>query len=141
TLSKIGLASLRVGYLVVDSALIREVDKVRLPFNLNALSQAVAAAALRGSQLRGPVKAIISERERPYEALSNIPGARPYPSEANFIFFKVHDADAVYQKLLRYGVLIRNMNTAVRGALRVTVGAPEENDLFIGALKKTLGVK
>ncbi|HKN18872.1 MAG TPA: histidinol-phosphate transaminase [Dissulfurispiraceae bacterium] len=141
TLSKIGLASLRVGYLVADSALIREVDKVRLPFNLNALSQAVAAAALRGSQLRGPVKAIISERERLYEALSNIPGARPYPSEANFIFFKVHDADAVYQKLLRYGVLIRNMNTAVRGALRVTVGAPEENDLFIGALKKTLGVK
>ncbi|HXW69110.1 MAG TPA: aminotransferase class I/II-fold pyridoxal phosphate-dependent enzyme, partial [Dissulfurispiraceae bacterium] len=80
TLSKIGLASLRVGYLVADRALIREVDKVRLPFNLNALSQAVAAAALRGSLLSGPVKAIISERERLYEALSNIPGARPYPS-------------------------------------------------------------
>jgi histidinol-phosphate aminotransferase len=141
TLSKIGLASLRVGYLVADSALIREVDKVRLPFNLNALSQALAEAALRGSSLRGPVRAIISERERLYEALLNIPGARPYPSEANFIFFKVHDADAVYQKLLRRGVLVRNMNTAVRGALRVTVGAPEENDLFIDALKKTMGVK
>jgi histidinol-phosphate aminotransferase len=141
TLSKIGLASLRVGYLVADSALIREVDKVRLPFNLNALSQAVAEEALLGSSLRGPVRAIISERERLYEALLNIPGARPYPSEANFIFFKVHDADAVYQKLLMHGVLIRNMNTAVRGALRVTVGTPEENDLFIDAFKKTMGVK
>jgi len=141
TLSKIGLASLRVGYLVADSELIREVDKVRLPFNLNALSQAVAEAALSGSSLRGPVRAIISERERLYEALLNIPGVRPYPSEANFIFFKVHDADAVYEKLLRHGVLIRNMNTAVRGALRVTVGTPEENDLFIDALKKTMGVK
>ncbi len=141
TLSKIGLASLRVGYLVADSALIREVDKVRLPFNLNALPQAVAEAALLGSSLSGPVKAIISERERLYEALLNIPGARPYPSEANFIFFKVHDADVVYQKLLRQGVLIRNMNTAVKGALRVTVGTPEENVLFIEALKKTMGVK
>ncbi len=141
TLSKIGLASLRVGYLVADSELIREVDKVRLPFNLNALSQAVAEAALRGSSLLGPVRAIISERERLYETLLHIPGVRPYPSEANFIFFKVHDAESVYQKLLRHGVLIRNMNTAVRGALRVTVGTPEENDLFIDALKKTVGVK
>jgi histidinol-phosphate aminotransferase len=141
TLSKIGLASLRVGYLVADSELIREVDKVRLPFNLNALSQAVAEASLRGNALRGPVRAIISERARLYNALLNIPGVRPYPSEANFIFLKVQDADAVYQELLRRGVLVRNMNTAVRGALRVTIGTPEENDLFIDALKKTMGVK
>src|SRR5208283_808616 len=141
TLSKIGLASLRVGYLVADSALIREVNKVRLPFNINALSQAVAAAALLGSSLSGSVRAIISGRDRLYEALSNIPGVRPYPSEANFVFFKVPDADAVYQKLLRHGVLVRNMNTTVKGALRVTVGAPEENELFIDALKKTMGVE
>ncbi len=141
TLSKIGLASLRVGYLVADNALIREVDKVRLPFNLNALSQAVAKAALLGRSMSGPVRAIISGREWLYEALLNIPGVRPYPSEANFIFFKVRDADAVHQKLLRHGVLIRNMNTAVKGAMRVTVGTPEENGLFIDALKKTMGVK
>jgi histidinol-phosphate aminotransferase len=141
TLSKIGLASLRVGYLVADSALIREVDKVRLPFNINALSQAIAEEAMRGSSLREPVRAIISERERLYGALLNMPGVRPYPSEANFIFFKVHDSDAVYKKLLRRGVLVRNMNTAIRGAMRVTVGTPAENDLFIEALKKTMGVK
>ncbi len=141
TLSKIGLAALRVGYLVADSALIRELDKVRLPFNLNALSQAMAEAALLGGSLSGPVRAIISGRERLYEELLKIPGARPYPSEANFVFFKVPDADAVHQKLLRHGVLIRNMNSVVRGALRVTVGTPEENDLFIDALKKIMGVE
>ncbi len=141
TLSKIGLASLRVGFLAADSALIREVDKVRLPFNLNALSQGVAEAALLEGSLSGPVRAIISERERLYESLLNIPGVRPYPSEANFILFKVHDADAVYQKLLRHGVLVRNMNTAVKGGLRVTVGTPEENGLFVDALKKTMGGK
>ncbi len=141
TLSKIGLASLRVGYLVGDSALLREVDKVRLPFNLNGISQAVAEEALRGSSLRNLIKGIISERERLYDALINIRGVRPYPSEANFIFFKVHNADAVHEKLLSHGVLVRNMNTAARGALRVTVGTPEENDLFIKALKKTLGGK
>src|SRR5271157_1463808 len=141
TLSKIGLASLRVGYLLADSALLREVEKVRLPFNLNGLSQAVAAEAIRGSSLRRLIKAIISERERLYEMLINVPGVRPYPSEANFIFFKVHNADAVHEKLLSNGVLVRNMNMAVKGALRVTVGAPEENDLFIRALKKTLGGK
>ncbi len=141
TLSKIGLASLRVGYLVAANALLREVDKVRLPFNLNGLSQLAAEAALRGSSLQDPVRAIISERERLYEVMVNIPGVRPYPSEANFIFFKVRDADALHQRLLRHGVLVRNMNSAVRGALRVTVGAPEENDLFIEALKKTVGVK
>jgi histidinol-phosphate aminotransferase len=141
TLSKIGLASLRVGYLVADTALLGEVDKVRLPFNLNALSQLVAEAALRGSSLRAPIRAIISERERLYDVMVKIPGVCPYPSEANFIFFKVHDADALYEKLLRRGVLVRNMNAAVRGALRVTVGTPEENELFIDALKKSVGVK
>ena len=90
---------------------------MRLPFNLNALSQAMAEAALLGGSLSGPVRAIISGRERLYEELLKIPGARPYPSEANFVFFKVPDADAVHQKLLRHGVLIRNMNSVVRGFL------------------------
>ncbi len=141
TLSKIGLASLRVGYLAADNELLREVDKVRLPFNLNGLSQAVAEEALRGSSLHTFRKTLIAGRERLYGELLNIHGVRPYPSEANFILFKVQDADAVFKKLLGHGVLVRNMNTAVKGALRVTVGTPEENGLFIKALKKTMGGK
>jgi histidinol-phosphate aminotransferase len=138
TLSKIGLASIRTGYMVAGKDLIKEVDKVRLPFNLNALSQGVAEAALRSGSLGGNVRKIISERERLFESLTSIPGVHPHPSEANFIFFKVDDADAVYQRLLRQGVLVRNMNIVARGALRVTVGTPEENDAFIQALKKTI---
>ncbi|MBF0506517.1 MAG: histidinol-phosphate transaminase [Nitrospirae bacterium] len=141
TLSKIGLASLRVGYLAADNELLREVDKVRLPFNLNGLSQAVAEEALRGSSLHNLIKTVIAERKRLYEELLNIHGVRPYPSEANFILFKVHDADAVCKKLLGHGVLVRNMNTASKGALRVTVGTHEENGLFLRALKKTMGGK
>lgn len=141
TLSKIGLASLRLGYLAADKALLNEVDKVRLPFNVNGLSQAVAEEALRGSSMHEVTRAIISERDRVYEELTNIPGVRPFPSEANFIFFKVHDADEVYRKLLRRGVLVRNMNAAVRGGLRVTIGTARENDLFVAALKKTMGGK
>lgn len=139
TLSKIGLAALRVGYLVADDALLNEVNKVRLPFNLNALSQAVAGEALRGGLLSDVIADIVSGREQLYGAMSCIQGVHPYPSEANFIFFKVHDADTVHQKLLRQGVLVRNMNNVVRGALRVTVGTPEENDKFIRALKKAMG--
>lgn len=141
TLSKVGLASLRVGYLTADPALLAQVDKVRLPFNLNSLSQAVAEAALLDGSLYKSVPAIIAGRERLYEAMAGIPGVRPYPSEANFIFFKVRDADRVCKKLLGFGVLVRNMNSAVKGGLRVTVGTPEENDLFIEVLKKTMEVR
>ena len=125
--------------MVADSGLINEVDKVRLPFNLNAISQAVAEAALQSGTLSGIVRAVISGRERLYETLANIPGVSPYPSEANFIFFKVDDADEVHRKLLKQGVLVRNMSTAARGALRVTVGASHENEVFIRALKKAIG--
>lgn len=141
TLSKIGLAGLRVGYMAADDELLYEVNKVRLPFNLNSLSQAVATEALRGGLLADVVADIVAERSQLHDALSCIAGVRPYPSEANFIFFRVADADAVHQKLLRQGVLVRNMNSVVRGALRVTVGTPEENVKFMRALKKAVGGK
>ena len=138
TLSKIGLAALRVGFLIGSEEIINEVNKVRLPFNLNALSQAVAAKALEKKGLmRQYVKSIISEREKLFKELTDIKGIVVYPSEANFILFKVQDADGVYQSLLKKGVLVRNMKGAVDGCLRVTVGTPEENKIFIRALKNT----
>ncbi|MBE0426562.1 MAG: histidinol-phosphate transaminase [Nitrospirae bacterium] len=136
TLSKVGLAGLRVGFLIADENIINQVNKVRLPFNINSLSQAIAAIALNDKRaLKARIKYIVSERERLYEDMSKIRGIMPYPSEANFILFRVKDSDKAYNELLKRGILVRNMKGVVNGCLRVTVGTPEENRIFIDALK------
>jgi len=136
TLSKVGLAGLRVGFLIASEEIIREVNKVRLPFNLNSLSQAIALDALKNKKvLRRNMQLIISERERLFRELFRIKGITPYPSEANFILFKVAESDRVYENLLKRGVLVRNMKGVVDGCLRVTVGTPGENEVFLKALR------
>ena len=136
TLSKIGLAGLRVGFLIAGEEIIREVNKVRLPFNLNSFSQAVALEAMKNKTLlRRNMQTIISERGRLFRELFRIKGIMPYPSEANFILFKVAEPDRVYGNLLKRGVLVRNMKGVVDGCLRVTVGTPEENGVFLKALR------
>lgn len=135
TLSKIGLAALRLGYLIADPEIITEVNKVRLPFNVNTLSQEIAAAALKDPKaLNTAIKSVVSERERLFTAMEKIAGVTPFPSEANFILFRTKDADGLYQRLLRKGVLVRNMNDGLKGCLRVTVGTPQENTAFLRAL-------
>jgi len=136
TLSKVGLAGLRVGFLIAGEEIIREVNKVRLPFNLNSLSQAIALDALKNKKvLRRNIQLIISERGRLFRELFRTKGIMPYPSEANFILFKVAEPDRVYENLLKRGVLVRNMKGVVDGCLRVTVGTPEENKVFLKALR------
>lgn len=137
TLSKIGLAALRLGFMIADPGIIGEVNKVRLPFNLNAFSQAVATAALkRKREFRASIKTIVSERGRLLEEMERIAAVTPFPSEANFILLRVDDPDRVYASLLRKGILVRNLNDAVKGCLRVTVGNPKENTAFLKALEK-----
>jgi histidinol-phosphate aminotransferase len=138
TLSKVGLAALRLGFLVADPAIVEEVNKVRLPFNVNSLSQAVAAEALKNrSRFRSSVRAVVSERKRLLEQMEKIGGIQPFPSEANFILFRVDDPDRVSRALLRKGVLVRNIADTVEGCLRVTVGTPAENTAFLKALTTT----
>jgi histidinol-phosphate aminotransferase len=142
TLSKIGLAGLRAGFLIADEEIIKEVNKVRLPFNVNSLSQTIAGEALKDRKtLQSRIKSIISEREKLFNKLSEIEGIKPYPSEANFILFRIKNPDRIYQALLKKGVLIRNMKGAVDGCLRVTVGTPEENRVFLSALKKVISIE
>ena len=142
TLSKIGLAGLRVGFLIAREEIICEVNKVRLPFNLNSFSQAVALEAMKNKILqRQNTQTIISERGRLFRELSMIEGIQPYPSEANFILFRVAEPDRVYENLLKKGVLVRNMKGVVDGCLRVTVGTPEENMIFLQALKLIMRFK
>jgi histidinol-phosphate aminotransferase len=139
TLSKIGLAGLRVGFLIADKEIINEVNKVRLPFNLNSLSQAIAIEVLKDRKtFQTLIKAIASEREKLFVELKKIEGVTPYPSEANFILFKVNNSDRVYKNLLERGVLVRNMKGVVDGCLRVTIGTPEENRIFLRKLKEVV---
>lgn len=137
TLSKVGLAALRFGFLIADTEVVAEVNKVRLPFNVNALSQAAAAEALRaGKKITAVTRAIAAERERLYREMEKITGVFPFPSEANFILFRVDDPARLHAGLLREGVLVRDISDVIKGCLRVTVGRPEENRIFLKALKK-----
>ncbi len=140
TLSKIGLAGLRIGFMIADTEIIKQVNKVRLPFNVNSLSQAVAVEALRERRLmRSHIKSIISERESLFKEMRKLKNIEPYPSDANFILFRTKNSDKIYKGLLRKGILVRNMKGIIDGCLRVTVGTPKENTVFLKALKGILG--
>jgi len=140
TLSKIGLAALRLGYMVASTQIIAEVNKVRLPYNVNSFSQAHALHALKkGTLMRKAIKTIATEREAMMAAMSAMEGIEVYPSEANFIMFRVADQAAMHAALLKRGVLIKNLGAMVKGCMRVTVGTPSENKAFIKALREALG--
>lgn len=139
TLSKIGLAALRLGYLTADDEIIGEVNRVRLPFNVNSLSQAVAIDALRNKRkMRSNITSVVSERKRLFNAMKKISAVTPYPSDANFILFKVMQADGIYEGLLKKGILVRNLSEIIDNCLRVTVGTPRENALLLKALRELL---
>lgn len=139
TLSKIGLAALRVGFMIASEGIVNEVNKVRLPFNISSLSQNIAIEALNDKKrMRSYIDSIISERKRLYREMKKVDGVAPCPSDANFILFKVKNSDTIYKGLLKKGVLVRNMRGLCEGFLRVTVGTPKENDIFLQKLKGVL---
>ncbi len=139
TLSKIGFAGLRVGVLTASSEIVNELNKIRLPYNINSLSQAVAVTALRNKKIiNDQISVLISEREKLYNQLLNIRGLIPYPSETNFILMRTAiDASAVHAKLKQSGILVKNLNKPgpLKNCLRVTIGTPQENREFLKALK------
>jgi len=139
TLSKIGLAGLRTGFMIADTDVVEEVNKVRLPFNLNSLSQKTAIESLqKKKEMSSSVRSIISERKRLFEGMQKMDGIYPYPSDANFILFKAGNSDNIYNGLLKKKVLIRDMSGAVKDCLRVTVGTRVENSAFLKALGQLL---
>ena len=144
TVSKMGLAGLRLGLLAGPSAWLDEIDKVRLPYNINVLTQLSAEFALRHADvLDEQSERIRSEREALFAALNAMAGLRVYPSRANFILFRVPDGRAgdIFAGLREAGVLIKNLDGAggpLRDCLRVTVGTPEENAAFLEALSDLL---
>ncbi|HSW64218.1 MAG TPA: histidinol-phosphate transaminase [Dissulfurispiraceae bacterium] len=139
TFSKIGLAALRLGYMIADEGMVVVVNKVRLPYNVNTLSQALALESLcRKTESRAGVKKIVVERVRIMKELKSMPKIEACPSDANFILFRLSNADAVHTALIRSGVLVRNMSGAISDALRVTIGTPDENSAFCAALRTIL---
>ncbi len=142
TLSKLGLAGLRLGMLMGGREWIQELDKVRLPYNINVLSQQVAAYVLsRREALDAQTATLRAERGRLAAALAALPGVTPFPSDANFILFRVAGAGRVFDSIKSAGVLIKNLSTGhplLRDCLRVTVGKPEENARFLAALESAL---
>lgn len=144
TLSKQGLAGLRLGILAGPTPWLAEFNKVRLPYNIGSLTQASAEFALTHlALLDDQARQIRYDREQLFQALSRIRGVQAWPSQANFILFRVENrvADQVFEGLRTRGVLIKNLNSSggmLKGCLRVTVGTPSENDAFLKALEAAL---
>lgn len=142
TFSKLGLAGLRLGYLCGPSEWIGEFDKVRLPYNINTLTQVTTDFALGHiAVFEAQASAIKETRTILIEALQALQGLEVFSSEANFVMFRVAQgqADAIFNALLDQGVLIKNLSRSgevLRDCLRVTVGTPEENTRFLSALSE-----
>ncbi len=143
TASKLGLAAIRFGWLAGDAALISELNKIRLPYNINQLTQLTMEFALDNyAMFAEQADTIRSLRGSLFGQLSAIEGIKPFASEANFILIKVltHDASIVFDHLLKQKVLIKNVSkqTGLAQCLRITVGSKEENKIFCDALINAL---
>ncbi|HLP98553.1 MAG TPA: histidinol-phosphate transaminase [Sideroxyarcus sp.] len=142
TFSKLGMAGLRLGFLAGPAAWLGQLEKLRLPYNVGVLPQLVAAKLLEHHDvLLAQAASIKQERGKLAAALDAIGGVQTYPSEANFILFRVAKATQVFDGLKQRGVLIKNLNgghPALADCLRVTVGTPDEDARFIAALQDTI---
>ncbi len=144
TLSKVGLAGIRLGLIAGHADWIGELDKIRLPYNINSLTQGTAVFALNHWQVfQDQIDEICIERGRVYDALSSINGVKTWPSDTNFIFFRVSEnrAEKIHAQLLKRRILIKNLHrvdSALKNCLRVTIGRPDENDHFLKELTEAL---
>jgi histidinol-phosphate aminotransferase len=139
TVSKLGLAGIRLGYLVGRPEWVAQLDKVRPPYNVSVLTQAAALFMLeRLDVLEAQAARIRSDRKNLGEHLAALQGVTVFPSEANFFLIRVPDAERTYQALKQQNVLVRNLHPGIRNCLRVTVGTPEENRILLGALRESL---
>jgi len=145
TLSKLGLAGIRLGYLCGDPAWIAELDKLRPPYNVNVLTLAAAGFMLEQLPLLDAQAATLrAERSRLMAGLRASSGVTAFDSAANFILFRVAEPvkpDHVFAGLKERGILIKNvskMHPRLAGCLRTTVGTPQENDAFLQALRSCL---
>lgn len=146
-----GVAGVRLGYLLADAAVITELCKVRQPYSVDALSQAVGCAVIAHQEAFAPgIALLVAERDRLLDGLRALPGVQPFPSDANWVLFRLEgeqrepDAEKAAEAwgfLYDRGILVRDFSRApgLEGCLRATVGTPEQNDSLLEALAGFLG--
>jgi histidinol-phosphate aminotransferase len=144
TLSKFGLAGVRLGYMTGPAAIVNEVDKLRPPYNISVLNCECALFALENkAEFAQQAQEIITQRAMLLEAIAKIPGAQPTKSDANMFLVRVADAAKVFDGLKQRGILVKNvsnMHPLLANTLRVSVGTPAENRLLLKALQEILSV-
>ena len=142
TLSKLGLAGIRLGYLAAGPELLEQLDKVRPPYNVNVLTQVAAEFALDHIDvLNAQADAINAARTDLAASIAALPGVTVFPSRANFLLVRVPNADSACSQLLADKIMIKNMSKMhglLANCIRVTVSTPEENTAFVDALRASL---
>jgi histidinol-phosphate aminotransferase len=141
TLSKFGLAGVRLGYMLGPQALVQEIDKLRPPYNVSVLNAECALFALEHADVFAQQAAQICEQRTVLiDALRQMPGFQPFPSDANMVLVRVPDAQRCFDSLKAQGILVKNvskMHPLLTHCLRLTVGTPSENASLIRALQTT----
>jgi histidinol-phosphate aminotransferase len=142
TLSKFGLAGIRLGYLCGAAPLIAQIEKVRPPYNVSVLNAEAALFAIEHADEYARQAALLrSERARLTSLLQTLPGVQVFPSEANMLLVRVPDAKRTFEGMKARGVLVKHiagLHPLLANCLRLTVGAPDENELMLAALKESL---
>ncbi|MDO8770654.1 MAG: histidinol-phosphate transaminase [Burkholderiaceae bacterium] len=142
TLSKFGLAGVRIGYMMGPQALIGEIDKVRPPYNISVLNYECALFALEHKDVfADQASELICQRAMLFDALSVIPNVKAFKSDANMMLLRVPDPQKTFDGMKARGVLIKNvsnMHPLLAGCLRLTVGTAEENATMLAAIKASL---
>jgi len=140
TLSKVGMAGIRLGYAVAAPEWIAELNKVRQPYNVNALTQAAAEALLTDTGwIAEQAAAIRTGRARLETELKRLPGTTVFPTQTNFVLVRVTDANEMFEGLKARCILVKNLHgwhPLLANCLRITVGTTEENDLLLAALNE-----
>jgi len=136
------MAGLRFGYMLANPKIISEINKVKLPYNVNVFTLTAAEILIEESYaVEGSIRVLIEERERIWAELASRPGVDAFPSRANFILFRTpYPAGDLFERLYENSVLVRNVSRypMLNRALRVTVGAVHENERFLIALDAAL---
>jgi len=138
TFSKMGMAGLRLGYIIAEPQLIDHLNKIRMPYNINALTQAAASFLLDHSDVfEQQIQTICDSRDKLFQALKGMSHVDVYPSNSNFLTFRCRDSDQLFAALKAGGILVKNLqgsHMSLKNCLRVTIGTEEENEKFLALL-------
>jgi histidinol-phosphate aminotransferase len=139
TFSKLGWAGLRLGYLLGDASFIGQLNKVRMPYNINSLTQASARFLLPHNDLfQAQARTICRERKRLADALEQLNKIHVFPSETNFLLVRLTNSTAVFEGLKKHKILVKNMHgsdDSLKHCLRITIGTEAENNQLLAAMK------